>query len=182
MNARRPTRAEQEAAERRRRWATVILMLLLLLLLLLLWPCREEEPPAPAPAPPVPAATAAPRPPPPVPEARVQVPPSDRPAYAPEDPGGLPWLASLRQQVAARSPRLARCFVGVDQPGRLRWSAAVAPATGQVSDPTIEPTLGADPLSSEQRECVLGVLADPPYRLGADGRSTPTRVGLVIEF
>jgi hypothetical protein len=54
---------------------------------------------------------------------------------------------------------------------------------GVVSDPEIEPTLAGQELSPTQRACVLGVLANPPYRLAADDEpATPARVALVIEF
>jgi hypothetical protein len=41
----------------------------------------------------------------------------------------------------------------------------------------------SDDLTSRQRGCVIEVLSDPPYQLEPDSdRSTPSRVGLVIEF
>ncbi len=93
------------------------------------------------------------------------------------------WLASLRIQVAARSPRLAECFEGTTRPGTLRWSVAVDPDQGVVSDPEVLPTLAGQELSSAQRRCVLGVLSDPPYQLATgDEPATPARVALVIEF
>ena len=87
-------------------------------------------------------------------------------------------------QVTARSPRLAACFAGVERPGSLKWSASVEPVHGQVSDQKLETTLQSDPLTPEQRDCVMGVLSDPPYRLDTKGeeRTTPSRVGLAIEF
>jgi len=86
-------------------------------------------------------------------------------------------------QVAARSPRLAQCFVGAQQPGRLKWSLSVEPHSGRVSDPVIEPMLLTDDLSRKERACVVEVLSDPPYDLQTgDEPSTPSRVGLVIEF
>ncbi|MEQ1570454.1 MAG: hypothetical protein ABMA64_32775, partial [Myxococcota bacterium] len=106
----------------------------------------------------------------------------ERPDYTAPDPGALPWIGALRMAVAARSPRLAACFVGADQPGRLAWTASMDPVTGVASDQGVEP-LGAALLTTEQRTCVLGVLSDPPYVLGADaGRSTPSQVRLVLEF
>jgi hypothetical protein len=93
------------------------------------------------------------------------------------------WLTSLRIQVAARSTRLAGCFEGTARPGALRWSVAVDPERGVVSDPEVEPTLAGQGLSNAQRRCVLGVLADPPYQLASgDEPATPARVALVIEF
>lgn len=106
----------------------------------------------------------------------------DRPAYATADPGPLPWVEALRLQVAARSPRLATCFVGVPRPGALRWSAAVEPHQGRVSDSVLEPVLATEPLKREQRECVLAVLSEPVYRLGGETRGTPVRLSLVVEF
>lgn len=183
--ARRRAGPGQDPGKKRRWWP----ILLALLLLLLLRDCRCEEDPVAPPAPAVsgPAAPAgrgqAASVEPPI-ETKVKR--KDRPAFTPEAPEPLPWIGALRLQVAARSPRLAACFVGAARPGALRWSAAVDPAVGRVSEQTLEPTLSGDPLSAEARDCALGVLSDPPYRLeagqGRDGRSTPARVGLVIEF
>ncbi len=107
----------------------------------------------------------------------------DRPEYKSEVPEVLPWVASFRLQVEARSPRLAECFVGAQRPGRLKWTAAVEPGEGRVSDFTIEPTVAEEVLTKQQRSCVIAVLSEPPYRLeGGDERSTPSRVGMVIEF
>ena len=102
------------------------------------------------------------------------------------EPAGIAppvWLTALRIQVAARSPRLAECFEGTTQPGTLRWSVAIDPDHGVVSDPEVEPTLAGQDLSTAQRRCVLGVLSDPPYQLATgDEPATPARVALVIEF
>jgi hypothetical protein len=107
----------------------------------------------------------------------------DRPEYKSEVPEVLPWVASFRLQVQARSPRLAACFVGAQRPGRLKWTAAVEPGDGRVSDQTLEPTIEDQALTKEQRSCVIGVLSEPPYNLEiGDERSTPSRVGMVIEF
>jgi hypothetical protein len=112
-----------------------------------------------------------------------RVAPRDRPAFAGPAPDPLPWLAAFRLQVAARSPRLAECFVGAPRPGALKWSAAVEPRAGRVSDPSLEPTLSTEALTPTQRACALAVLSDPAYRLDAgSGPSTPSRVSLVIEF
>jgi hypothetical protein len=178
----RPARAGKPARDRRR-WGWLLLLLLILLLWLLLPECAA--PPEPL-APPAPAssvqlapaeAPAPPEPPPP------PLPRRARPSFDSEPPETLPWVSAFRMQVAARSPRLAECFVGVARPGRLKWTAAVEPVHGQVSDHTLEPTLQSDALTQQQRDCVLGVLSDPPYRLHAgEERSTPSRVGMVIEF
>jgi hypothetical protein len=106
-----------------------------------------------------------------------------RPAMTTEGVAPPLWLTALRIQVAARSPRLAECFEGTTRPGTLRWSVAVDPAHGVVSDPEVAPTLAGQELSHSQRRCVLGVLADPPYQLTTgDQPATPARVALVIEF
>lgn len=179
--ARRPPKKRS-----RRRW--ILLLILLILLLLLLRDCRcnevVEEPPVvagdatlvvPAPLEVVPEAV--------VPRPVGRVARVDRPEFRSEVPGPIPWVASFRLQVAARSPRLAECFVGAHRPGTLKWTAAVEPGAGRVSDMTLEPTLLSDELTRPQRVCVLGVLSDPPYELPDGGeRSTPSRVGMVIEF
>lgn len=180
---RRRANLKKPKKKRDRRW----LWLLLLLLLVLLKDCSCDEPPAapaPAPAPEVPTAagegSAAPPPPAPPPKIKKR----SRPGYAPTAPGPLPWLDALRLQVAARGPRLAACFTGASRPGALRWTASVDPGQGLVSDQGLEPVLDTDPLTREQRDCALGVLAEPPYRLIPDGAepSTPARIGLVVEF
>jgi hypothetical protein len=164
----------------------IALALLVLLLLLLIRDCSCAHPPDPAPV------TAAPSRPgvgvsvetsaPPAPLTE-RVATTPRRAMTPEAVAPPPWLASLRIQVAARSPRLAECFEGTTRPGTLRWSVAVDADHGVVSDPEVEPTLAGQDLSNAQRQCVLGVLADPPYQLvTGDEPSTPARVALVIEF
>lgn len=159
-------------------------LLSLVLLLLLAWQsCRET--PAPPPAPPCVVGVELVEPGvalPPVPKAP-RIGRIDRPEYKNEAPDPLPWLAAFRLQVAARAPRLAQCFVGVERPGALKWTTSVEPASGRVSDHTLEPAFESAPLTTEQRACVLGVLTDPPYRLeiGAE-RSTPPRVAVAIEF
>lgn len=167
--------------KRERRWGW--LLLALLLLLLLLRPCHEEVVPVvEAPAPVVVEAAPAPPAAPPEPRARA-VSRRPRPAFSPGPTEALPWVAAFRLQVAARAPRLAACFTGAARPGALKWSGAVEPVRGSVSEQSVEPTLASDELTSEQRACVLAVLADPPYRLDAAGApSTPVRVGVVVEF
>ncbi|MEZ4239909.1 MAG: hypothetical protein R3F59_27915 [Myxococcota bacterium] len=166
-----------------RRW--LVLAVILAVLLALLCQCREDPPPPEelpgegvlavgVPAPPAP---------PPAPEEPPgAVARKPRPAFEGEPPARLPWLGAFRMQVAARSPRLAACFVGATAPGRLKWTASVAPATGQVSEHVFESVLGADELTQAQRTCVVDVLSDPTYRLAADERATPSRVSMVIEF
>lgn len=173
--------ARAKPARDRRRW-----WLLVLLVVLLLWAllpdCAHEEPP-PALALGIPVSVPAQSEPiaePPEPPKRVGR--RDRPAFDSETPDLLPWIVSLRMQVAARSPRLAQCFIGVERPGRLKWTASVEPQGGLVSDHSLEPTLQSDELTEQQRICVIGVLSEPPYRLPSDERSTPSRVSMVIEF
>lgn len=159
-------------------------LLSIVLLLLLIWQSCQEPPPPP-PAPPCvvevellgPATPSSPAP------KTPRIGRIDRPEYKNEAPDPLPWLASFRMQVAARAPRLAQCFVGVERPGALKWTASVEPGSGRVSDHVLETSLESAPLTAEQRTCVLGVLSDPPYRLevGAE-RSTPPRVAVAIEF
>jgi hypothetical protein len=159
-------------------------LIAVLLLLLLLRSCPAEEPAAPeVPVVVAPAVVPAPPPaplPPPAPTGRVAT--RGRPSFETPVPAPLPWVSSFRMQVAARSPRLAECFVGADRPGKLKWTASVSPVDGRVSEHVLEPMLVTDAISGEQRACVLGVLSDPPYRLDDDGRTTPSRVGVVIEF
>lgn len=176
--------------ERRRRWPWILLLVLLLLLLLQRCECAppEDDPP-----PPLgvgeegvgePVEVEVPEPPLSAPEVSRR----ERPAYVPPVPEPVPWLERFHLQVAARSPRLAECFVGMGAPGTLKWTVSVVPETGRVSEHELEPTLASAELSREQRTCVLGVLSEPVYDLGAlasdgaSGRSTPVRVGLVIEF
>jgi hypothetical protein len=174
----------EQGRQRRRRLSWALLALLLLLLLL----CSRctcappvEAPEAPLPPAQVEPPEAAPAPA-PLPD-RPSIPRIDRPAFETEPQDPLPWLDEFRLQVAARSPRLAGCFVGAERPGRLRWTASVEPSRGRISQQAVEPVLVMDALTSEQKGCVVGVLADPPYELRAEeGASTPTRVSLVVEF
>ncbi|NCG22414.1 MAG: hypothetical protein GWP91_25645 [Rhodobacterales bacterium] len=107
----------------------------------------------------------------------------DRPVFDTPSTKPPPWIASFRMQVAARSPRLAECFVGTVTPGRLKWTSSVEPHDGHVSDHLLEPVLTSADLTRQERECVLDVLADPAYRLEVgEERATPSRVGIVIEF
>ena len=180
--ARKPLKKRPE--KRRRRWWPWLLLLLLLLLLLRLCSCAEAPvppPPEPIPAGPVGVGEPAEPEPPPRPPARIKR--MDRGEFANPAPDVLPWVTQLRLQVSARSPRLAACFEGIDRPGALKWTAAVEPGSGEVSDHTLEVATGSDALTAEQRACVLGVLSDPPYKLDAGAeRSTPPRVSIAIEF
>jgi hypothetical protein len=114
---------------------------------------------------------------------KARIDPSVRPGYDPGAQQAPSWLDDFRMQVAARSPRLALCFQGADRPGALRWSVALNPASGSVSDHLFEPVGGAD-LSTAQLACLQRTLSVPGYRVTTqdDAQSLPARVSLVIEF
>ncbi|MEL6349001.1 MAG: hypothetical protein AAFV53_38205 [Myxococcota bacterium] len=176
---------KKQTQKKKKRWPW-LLLLLLLLLLAMLSDCSCAEAPEEVPEAPVPVAGPAAPPeqaaPPPKP-LRGRMARRDRPEYDLNAAQALPWLGAFRLQVSARSPRLAECFVGANQPGALRWSTFVEPSTGKVSQNTLEPVKATDTLTFGQRDCVLAVLAAPDYRLPSeDGRSTPSRVSMVIEF
>lgn len=177
-------RLAERKADKRRRVAWLTLLLLLLLLLLLCSRCTCAPTPVGEPVAPPPAPIVEEPEPEPVPlPVRPPMERIDRPAFDTEPLTPLPWLDAFRMQVAARSPRLAECFVGAERPGRLRWSGAVEPSKGRISQQAIEPVRLEDVLTAEQRDCVAGVLEDPPYELPSDeAASTPTRVSLVVEF
>jgi hypothetical protein len=94
------------------------------------------------------------------------------------------WLEDFRLQVAARSPKLARCFDGADRPGALRWTVAMSLVNGGVSDHELEPIGGSD-LGQGQRDCLLQALSVPRYRITHapdGGDATPRRISIVVEF
>lgn len=175
----------QRPEKRGRRWGCLLLLLLLILLLLLRdcscagvpdAPVGPESMGAPSPAEPV-------EPEPPVAPITGRLGPIDRPDFRPEPPDPLAWIDAFRMSVAARSPRLAQCFVGANSPGTLKWTTSVEPVAGLVSDHSLEPMLMGAELTSKERGCVIAVLSDPPYSLPVEeGRATPSRVGLVLEF
>lgn len=109
--------------------------------------------------------------------------PSVRPGYEAGAQQAPEWLNDFRMQVAARSPRLALCFQGADRPGALRWSVALNPGSGSVSDHVFEP-VGVAELSTAQRTCLQRTLSQPGYQVTMqDGvQRLPARVSLVIEF
>lgn len=114
---------------------------------------------------------------------RAQIEPQARTRYQGAERASPDWIDEFRLQVAARSPRLAQCFTGSDRPGTLRWTASVNPRSGAASDHELEPIGASAELRREQRECVVGALSSPLYRLTApQGESLPQRVSLVIEF
>jgi hypothetical protein len=178
-------RARTKGAKTRRRlWIALAILVLLLLLLLRNCSCAHPaDPPQATAAPLTPGVEGSIDTPVPAPRSTGRVATSPRRAMTPEGVAPPLWLASLRIQVAARSPRLAECFEGTTRPGTLRWSVAVDANHGVVSDPEVTPTLAGQALSRAQRSCVLDVLSDPPYQLATgDEPSTPARVALVIEF
>ena|GEM_PF-625588 len=114
---------------------------------------------------------------------RGRIKPRERPVFVNETPTGQSWLVAFRVQVAARSPQLARCFEGAEQPGALKWTAAVDIPRGIVSDQSIEPVLTGASISKARRVCLEQVLKNPPYRLPSPPtRAGPSRVSMVIEF
>ena len=106
-----------------------------------------------------------------------------RPGFVGEGVATPPWLDEFRLQVSARSPRLAKCFVGAPRPGALRWVCSVNASSGAVADHELEPVGAGDELTPEQRTCLLAALSTPVYRLTQLTPSDlPNRVSLVIEF
>ena len=186
-----PHKTTQRKKTRRRR----LLLIVLLALLLFFWfsrctcqPVTVAEAPSIAPprivaVPPVAKPRSLPK---------IKLPPipggmqkQDRPAYDVEPKLAPTWLDSFRLQIAARSPRLADCFRGVERPGALRFTTSVSLPSGNISDSVLEPVGGQLALSEVQKQCVLTVLSDAPYQLKSTSQETspvPERVGIVIEF
>ncbi|MFY0570258.1 hypothetical protein ACN28E_41440 [Archangium lansingense] len=175
--------------EKRRRRIRRAVTIAALLLLAMLVRCEcKPSPPAPPPEPVVK----------PAPEVKPKQPspPASKPkafsermerqrrgSYQNEAQTSPSWLDDFRLQVAARSPRLAQCFSGTERPGALRWTAAVNAASGSVSDHALELVGTGGELSGKQRDCVLGVLSSPGYRLKPEQKQDlPGRLSLVIEF
>lgn len=175
--------------KRRRRTRRAVTIAALLLLAMLMRCGCEPSPPAPPlesvvkPAPevkpekPAPPATSKPK------ASSDRMGRQPRGSYQNEAQTSPGWLDGFRLQVAARSPRLAQCFSGTDRPGALRWTAAVNAASGSVSDHALELVGTGGELSGKQRDCVLGVLSSPGYRLKPEQKQElPGRVSIVIEF
>lgn len=184
-------RIEQMPAVRRARARRRLRRALGVALLLLLASCLRCEcaQPQPVEVPKVEAKEVEPQVKPPVPTParrqplRAQIEPQARASYPGHEQASPAWIDEFRLQVAARSPRLARCFTGSDRPGTLRWTASVNPRSGAASDHELEPVGAGAELRREQQECVVRALSSPPYRLTApEGESLPQRVSLVIEF
>jgi hypothetical protein len=107
---------------------------------------------------------------------------SARPAYDTGTQRSPAWLDDFRMQVAARSPRLASCFQGEERAAALRWTVALNPESGAVSDHVFD-AMGSADVSLAQRACVEKALSNPGYRIAeVDRGSVPGRVSLVIEF
>ena len=107
-----------------------------------------------------------------------------RAQYKAESPVEPPWVEAFRLQVAARSQRLAECFVGVSKPGAIRWAASLTADTGAVFDQKIEPVPPGEDLTPEQQHCVMNVLEKPRYQKLATtyAAALPETVSLVLEF
>lgn len=183
--------AARAERKRRRRKRVIKLILFLILLWLLLRRCDTGlvfvPLVVPMPGAGMSVATAGPKSTPPAPRRarakprRLQrVKTAARPVYTPPPAGRAPWLSALRLQVAARSPRLARCFEGLRQPGALTWTSSLDPSTGIAADHSFEPRSGGA-LAQPARLCLMAALSAPPFDLGAQSGAR-TRVSLVIEF
>lgn len=180
----------QRARRRRRIRRTIVAAIILVLLLLIRCECGPGAPPL------VPKVEATPPvPPEPKPKKKVTVKPGpkrgldgdgtkqNRGNLGVPSPPSPSWIDEFQLQVAARSPRLAQCFTGIDRPGALRWSASVNPQSGAVSDHELEPVGASVELSADQRACVVQVLSSPVYKLTApEKEALPNRISLVIEF
>lgn len=179
-------KAERERRRRIRR--NILLAILALLLLLIRCECGPGTPPIAEKAavvPPKPEVK-------PKPKVTIKGPKkplngtggkTDRAAMGLGTPVPPSWIEEFQLQVAARSPRLAQCFAGIERPGALRWSASVNPQSGAATDHELEPVGVSTDLSPEQRECVVKVLSSPVYKLTApEKEALPNRISLVIEF
>lgn len=190
--AKEAVRAQRAQQPRRRKWKRWVVLVLLLLLLLMRCECDEpvegvvDAGLGVAPdvgavvgdaGPPDAAASRPARRP---RRAKVHLVARERPAFGKEAPEPDTWLPAFRLQVAARAPRLARCFEGAERPGALRWSAQLDPGLGLVSDQTFEPVLQGAGLSAARRACLAKVMAEPGYAL--EGGEGVARVSMVIEF
>jgi hypothetical protein len=171
----------QQARKKATRRRQLLGLLLLLLLLLIRCDCQPGKVPA-AVKPTVDAGTTLSRAASPKLKAAERNPKTSRPAFQLSAQAPPPWLDAFRMQVAARSPRLSKCFNGTERPGSVRWNLTFSPESGSVSEHTFEP-VGRAELSESQHTCMTSVLSSPPYAIeGVDPRSVPPRLSLVIEF
>lgn len=175
----------QEAKARKRR----LLALVVLLVLVCVSRCTCTTPTPPPPSAPQPALPVIkiralpPKPKPSTPRPKTpSLPPRGR--YQADPPSEPAWVEAFRLQVAARSRRLSQCFSGAAKPGALRWTAAINPDTGAVSDQKLEALPPSDDLTPAQRVCVVQVLSTPRYAslVAAQAQSLPDNVSLVLEF
>lgn len=180
--------AVRREKQRKRLRRAVAIATLLLLAMLMRCEC-EPAPPAPPPEVKVePAPQVKPKPPVPPPVSKPKafgdkLERQRRGNYQNESRASPGWLDDFRLQVAARGPRLAQCFRGTERPGVLRWTTAVNAASGAVSDHVLEFVGASDEPSAKQRDCIVGVLSSPGYRLKPEQQQDlPGRVSLVIEF
>ena len=201
------TALRAELRSRRRAAANLRGRLVLLAVLILLWAClrscdcsQPPSPPAPPLPPPVTPVDEAPEPENPEPELETakkkpkakpkkkkrytgRIKPRDRARFTIKEPDRQTWLTSFRLQVGARSPRLAECFEGVDNPGAIKWSATMDITKGLVSDHVFEPALQGHGLSKIQKACLATVLSTPVYGFPKPTKGlTTSRVSMVIEF
>jgi hypothetical protein len=183
--------AALERRQKRRRRRRLVAALVAALLLLLIARCECDEPPlAPAPVE-VAEPELAPAP--------VRLPPKKRPKGKRPLEGKLeasgrsglevdatappPWLGQFRLQVAARSPRLAACFIGADRPGALRWTALVHAKSGRVTESVLEPMFRGGQLDEAQHDCLVNALVEQPFKLDASAEEAAARrLSLIFEF
>jgi hypothetical protein len=179
--------AKRKRKQRQRR----LFLLLLLLLLLLLIRCEcEEEPALPPvvdidddPEPEVKKKPSAKKRRKPKAKLEGEIDGSDRDEMQIEQLGPPSWLPQFRLQVAARSPRLAACFIGSEKPGALRWSALVHAQSGRVTESEIEPVFRGSGIDNRQHACLVKGLTEPKFLLDEpDPDAAARRVSLIFEF
>ncbi|MCP4500573.1 MAG: hypothetical protein GY822_11490 [Deltaproteobacteria bacterium] len=183
--------AAQEKRLRRRRRRQLMVLLVILLLLLQRCDCEGvlfPDAPVVVEAMGPPAELAAPgelkdQPPRKPPYLRGKVKTSKRPSLAVKPPPPPSWLAQFRLQVATRSPRLAACFNGNDQPGAMRWSALVHAKSGRVYEAVVEPAFRGSTLTQKQVDCLVEGLTEKRYHLDEKNpQAAARRISLIFEF
>lgn len=186
-----PVVVRSRARQRQRRKRQLALLLLVILILLLLrLDCVEEPSPSvfPSPSMAVPAPRKHDKPGrgqakrnPLRLEGRVEG--SDRTSLALDPLAPPTWLPEFRLQVAARSPRLAACFVGTERPGAMRWSALVHARSGRATESVVEPVFRGASLAEDQLDCLVKGLTEQPYVLDPSSPEVAARrVSLIFEF